>query len=252
MCPLGGSPDVDSTGAVRNGQPRLGPQRGLILDPHLVASFHHHLAVTVLVAVTDSDRPEDRPLLERGLEIGDGGQVLEFEIYRLGGPPRLLPCLGGHHRHRLTPMADLGFGEHRLVGDDLALIAVTGHVVDGDDVDHPRHGPRRSRVEADDAGVSRVCSTRHGPQHPVRMEVVDILEGPRDLGDAVRPEHRLAHPARHLSPLADRCGHGISSRSAATEATALSTEPYPVHRQMLPDSASRMSSIEGLAACSSR
>ncbi len=221
--PLRRDVDVDAALAVRHGEPRLGPEEGLVLARRARTSpSTRDLALGVGVAVPDHDRADDvrprvvavavahrrpvgveRLLLGRALGVDDGLERLVLDDDRLGRAARLLGMLGGDERDRLAVVADAVDREHRLVGE-LEPVGLRARDVGvrehGVDAGH-RRAPSQMSIDA----IARVrvrAAQRVAPEHPGRAEVARVRElavhlrrhvRPRDDGRDARP--RASVPA---------------------------------------------------------
>ena len=107
------------------------------------------------------------------------------------------------------------------------------------------HRQRRRDVDLDDPRVWVGAPERVPPEHPGRLEVARVGELALHLRRAVGPGDAIPDPA------GDR-GRRRRAHDAAACRTASKILAYPVQRQRLPESASRISSSEGAGFASSR
>ena len=124
--------------------------------------------------------------------------------------------VGGDDRHRLALEADVGEGEHGLVGVLEPVRPPAGHVgvgEDGVDARHPRSG---GGVERGDAGARVRAAQRDAPQHPLDVQVGGVGELAAHLRDAVRAQRAVADPARAADVGRERRDDAHRSRSAAS------------------------------------
>ena len=259
--PLRGHVDVDAALAVGHGQSRLRAEERLVLDAELVVAAHRHVGLRVGIAVanhqvTDDVRPvvlavavaARRPLrmqvllLERALHVGDRLQLVVRDANALGRAPSLLGMIGRNESDRLAVVEDSVGGEHRLVGELEPVRLLPGNVVVRQHGVHSRHRHGVGDVDRDDSRVRVRAPQRVPPQHARRRKIARVGELARHLGRRVDAQHELADLADlQLSR------RGLGHARAAAARTASKIFAYPVHRQRLPDRASRISSSDGAA-----
>ncbi len=182
------------------------------------------------------------------LGVEERVEHLVLDDDRLECPSARLGMVGGDGRHGLTDVPhDVG-REHGLVLVDQPVVHLARHVVGRD------HGldavdlPGRRRVDAHDPGVRMWRPQRGAPEHVVVAEVAGELERTLHLGDAVGPRGRRAQHAARGSAVRRRSMlmSPPPIGSPTTRCTASMMRPYPVHRQTLPDSSSRISISDGV------
>ena len=134
--PLRRHVDVHAALAVRDRDPRLRPEEGLVLLPDLVDPDTVTSASASGIAAADDDRADDvrprivavavshrRPVRMQRLQLGrplgvdDRIQRLVLDAHGGGGATRLLGLLRGDDRDRLAEVADAVDREHRLVAE---------------------------------------------------------------------------------------------------------------------------------------
>ena len=255
--PLRRDVDVDSALAVRDRDPRLGTEEGLILLADLVDAFDGDVPLGIRVAAPDHHRADDvgarvvavpvshrRPIgverlhLGRALGIGDGLERLVLDANRRSGAACLLGLLGRDDRDRLAEVADAVEGEHGLVGELEAVGLAAGDVVLGDDRVDARHRDRLGDVDLEDPRVRVRAADGLAPEHPGGAEVARVRELARDLGDRIGTARGRNRPT--ATERAGRRAHPPAARWTASRIFW-----YPVQRQRLPESASRISSSVG-------
>ena len=181
--PLRRDVDVDAALAVRDREPGLRPEEGLVLLADLVHARDRHVRRRVEVAPLDDERADDvRPRvlaeavprgrlarvqrlgLGRTLRVGDRLERLVLDPHRLGSAACLLRLLGGDDRDRLAEVAHAVGGEHGLVGEVEPVrlpardVLVREHRVDAG------HARSLGRVDRDGCARSRAGCGRCGPR----------------------------------------------------------------------------------------
>ena len=240
--PLGGDVDVDPSLTVGHREPRLGPEKGLVLGAGLVDPLDGHLGARLRVAVADQDRADDvrprvvavpvalrRPvgvelgLLGRALHVGHRLERLVVDTDLLGRPARELGVVGGDERDGLAEVADAVDRKHGLVVElePVALgsrdVGVREHGVDA------RHRDRLRDVDLDDPCVSMRASDRVAPEHARRAEIARVGELALHLRRAVDPPGAVADPAR-----AELARFECRRRHAGLPPFGRSTKPAPI------------------------
>src|SRR5262249_11816153 len=153
------------------------------------------------------------------------------------------PAFRDHHRDRYADVTDLAIGERLIVQ---GLLEVTdgnrvGHRFAGEGAEigrrihghHARHRPGRRAIDAYDAcmGVTRAHESRM--ERAGDRQVIEVFAA---AGDKLR----VLDPADSGTEIAN--AHQPSPRDARAASSAASTMvSYPVHRQRLPEIASRTS-----------
>ena len=170
--PLCRDMDVDPALAVREREPRLGAEEGLVLDSRLVDALDGDLARGVRIAVADDDRADDvrsrvvavavplgravgvelRPV-GRALHVGDGLERLVVDDDPLGGAAGLLGMVGGDERDRLAEVPDAIDREHGLVAELEPVALLARHVGVGEHGVDARHRNGLGDVDLADPGV---------------------------------------------------------------------------------------------------
>ena len=259
--PLRRDVDVDAAFAVRHREARLRPEERLILDPDLVDALDADVARRLGIAVADHHVPHDvravvlavavaagRPLgmqiglLGRALHVGDRLERLVVDDDPLGGAARLLGMLGRDERDRLAVVEHAVDRQHRLVCELEPVRLLAGDVVvreHGVDARH-RRPPRRcrsTRMRACACGLRSVW-----PQSiPGTIRSLAYANSPFTFGGA--------STRGTSSPTLPTCSCLAAVRvMPAASRTASKIFAYPVQRQRLPESASRISSSDGLGA----
>ena len=212
--PLGGDVDVDPALAVGHGEPRLRPEKCLVLAAELVDAADRDVAGGIGVSVADHEVAHDvRPVVlpvavtarrpvrmkvglgSGALHVGDRLERLVDDVDALGCTAGLLRMLCRNDRHRLAVVEDAVDREHRLVGElePVGLLArdvlVREHRVDA------RHHQRLARVELGDSRVRVRTAQRVPEEHPGSGQVARVRELACHLGRCVDPRDELAHPA---------------------------------------------------------
>ena len=263
--PLSGDVQLDATAIViGNGQGRLQTEEGLILHADHVRALDRDLTSHRLVAVDHFLFTEDvavgmnalGPSRDAVFGIGDRSQ--HFVVDDDGGERAStgLRMIGGHGSHRLSDVTNFvtDAGEHRLILDDQAVRQLPGYVVGGENARDSVDRQRGRDVDRTNAGP-RVGRAQGGsPQHAVGPHVAAEGETAGHLGGGVGADRAGAQSSR-----TGRSGREgahdaapASRRRTTTCCTASRMRPYPVQRQMLPESASRMSLSLGSGVFSSR
>ena len=103
---------------------------------------------------------------------------------------------------------------------------------------HTRHADRFGRVDLDDSRVSVRAADRLAPEHSRGLEIARVGELAGDL------RHGVGATTRRLGAASAQRPRRRAHRPAAT-CTASRIFWYPVQRQRLPESASRISSSDG-------
>ena len=176
--------------------------------------------------------------LRRTLRVGDRFERLVLDADRGCCATCLLGLFRRDDRHGLAEVADAVDREHRLVGELEAVGLLAGDVVVLENRVDAGHRERLGRVDREDPRVRVRAAHRLAPEHPRGVEVARVRELARDLGDGIR----ATRGRRRASPTERARGRG--HRPAATW-TASRIFWYPVQRQRLPESASRISSSDG-------
>ena len=205
--PLGRDVQVHASLAIRDREPRLGPERRLVLHADLVLTGDDDVGPRGLVAVADLHVAEQvaarvevrRPRRKRLLGVDDGLQHLVLDAHRGRGPASLLGMVGRDERHRLAPVADVIGREDWLVFDLEPVHVLAPHVLVRQHGSHAGHGPRLGGVDVDDPRVRVRAAHCRAPQHPLGLQVGRIGEGAAHLRHAVRAAHALADP--HLAAM---------------------------------------------------
>ncbi len=257
--PLRCDVDVDAALAIRHRKPRLRPEERLVLDPDLVDTGDGHVAVGLGIPVPDEERAHDvrarivpvavahrgavgveRLLLRRPLRVDDRLEWLVLDANPLGRAARLLRMFRGYERNRFSEVTHALVGEHRLVLELEPVALLTGNIFLRQHCVHAGHTDRPRDVDRRDARMGVRTAHRVAPEHPCRLQVAGIGELPGDLRNAVDTRNALTD----ASELEFRRG-GPAHNDAAAIRTASKILAYPVQRQRLPESASRMSSSLG-------
>ena len=213
-----------------------------------VAELERHVLVNVRSVAVLVD-----PHLGMGERLLDRHQRAQRLIVDLDQLRGSLGCLLVHRRHRgdrVAHHADLGAAEGLLVlghGEDAELHR--GQVGPRDDRVHPRHLPGPRGIDARDEGVRAGAAEELGEGHAREHEVVGVFRVAGDLGPGVDLGQRLPDDGElrgaHRDSLpASRNVDWPDIRRAASS-TASRIFVYPVHRQRLPASASRICSRLG-------
>ena len=132
--PLGCDVHVDAALAVRHGEPRLGPEEGLVLDPDLVDTGDRDVTLGRRIPLPDHERADDvrtwivpvavahgRPVgmerlsLCRALRVDKRLERLVLDANPLCSASSLLRMLRGDERNRLPEIAHALVGEHGLI-----------------------------------------------------------------------------------------------------------------------------------------
>ena len=209
--PLRGDVDVDAALAVRDREPRLGAEEGLILDADVVDARHGHVAFGVGIAVADDDVPHDvralivavavrhrrpvgveRLLLGRALHVDDRLEQLVLDLDCGGGPARLLGLLGGDERDGLAVVADAVARQDGLIGELEPVRLRARDVGVGEHGMHAGHADGLGDVERDDPRVRVRAADGLAPEHSCRLEIARVGELARHLRDPVVPLGRFA------------------------------------------------------------
>ncbi len=199
--------------------------------------------------------------IERGGLVGDGRQLLPFNLDELGGVlglgagagddhgDRLADPAGAIHRQRILRRrlhaGEAGQRADPGAGDELGQLGA------GHDEGDARLAPGLARVDGEDLGVGERAAQECGMQHARQREIVGIAAaaGHRALGAgsrqraadvAVRPVERGAEDfvGHSCLPPRQRC----SSRLVSVVSMASTMAWKPVQRQKLPDRKVRISS----------
>ncbi len=244
--PLADRPQIDTALTVRNGETGLRTERSLVLAPDFVVALHGDRALGPGFATLDRQPPEHRIEAFGLLGVGQRRELLPLDVDGRHSSAGGVLVVGGDHGNGLAPEPRDPVAQHRLVLFLHPEHRGAGHVLLGEDRLDPRHRQRRSGVDPHEPGVGVRAAQRGAPQHVVVIEVRGIGIVADQFGDAVGPQRRLADVA--AGPGAGD-GHGRSSASASR---LRKMAPYPVQRQMLPASASRISSRCGDGFASNR
>ncbi len=255
--PLRRDVDVDPALAVRDRDARLGPEEGLILLPDLVEAGDGDVAGELGIAASDDHRTHHvrprvvavavargRPVGVQRLHLGRALRVdhrLERLVLDANGcrrATRLLRLLGRDDRDGLAEVANPVARENGLIRELEPVGLLPRHVlVREHGVDSRKRAGRRD-VDLEDAGVRVRAAHRLAPEHPRGLQVAGVRELAGDLRNGVG-----AAPARRRAP--PREGRRGRAHRAAAWCTASRIFWYPVQRQRLPESASRISSSLG-------
>ena len=205
--PLGRDVQVDAPLAIRDREPRLGPEGRLVLHADLVLAVDDDVGRRRLVAAADLDVAEQvavrmqvrRPRCKRLLGVDDGLQHLVLDAHRGRGPAGLLGMVGRDERHRLAPVADKIARQHGLVLDLEPVHLLAPHVLVREHCPHAGHGASLGDVDVDDPRVRVRAAHRRAPQHPLGPQVRRVGEGAAHLGAPVWAADALADP--HLAAI---------------------------------------------------
>jgi hypothetical protein len=129
--------------------------------------------------VVDDDVPERvagemqprRPRLDRALGVGDRLEHLVIDLDRVGRAARLLRVVGRHQRDRLSLVAHVAPGQHRLVGDLHPVDLAPGHVLVGEHGVDAGHGKRLGDVDRPDVRAGVRAAQRGAVEHPLDAHV---------------------------------------------------------------------------------
>ena len=212
--PLRRDVDVDAALAVRNRQPGLRAEEGLVLDPDVVDAGHGHVTFGVGIAVADDDVSHDvralvlaitvghrrpvgmeRLLLGRALHVDDRLEQLVLDLDGRRRPARLFRLLGRDERDGLAVVAHAVAREDGLVGELEPVRLRPRNIGVGEHGVHAWQADGLRDVERDDPRVRVRAADGLAPEHPGRLEVARVGELARHLGDAVVALGRLADPA---------------------------------------------------------
>jgi len=232
--PLRRDVDVDAALAVRNGEPGLRAEEGLVLDADLVHAGDGDLALRLRVAVTDDERADDvrarivavtvahrrairmeRFLFRRALRVDDRLERVVLDLDPLRGAARLLRMLGRNECDRLAEVANTVPGQHGLVAElePVALLSrdvgVRQHGVDAG------HRQRLGEVDRTDPRMGVRAPQRVAPEHSRCLQVARVGELAGHLRNAVDARNDLAD----ASELELRCC-GLAHVEVAASRTA--------------------------------
>ncbi len=145
--PLRCDMDVDPALPIRDGEPGLGPEERLVLDPRLVDPLDGDLAGSRRIAVADDERPHDVRTWILGVAVALGGAIrvqlgagcrplhLGDRVERLvvdcdlrGGAACLLGVVRGNDCNRLTEVPHTVDRKHGLVAELEAVVLLARHV----------------------------------------------------------------------------------------------------------------------------
>jgi hypothetical protein len=190
---LAGGVQVHPALAVGDRQPCLGPERSLVLHPYLVVALDHDLAPGFLVTPADPHPPEYLVPALGLFRVDQRLQLLVLDHHGPGGAPGGVEIVGGHHRHRLSPEADLVGGQHRLVGMFETEPCPTGNVALSEHGMNPADRQRRGDIDRYEPSPGVGAADGGAPQHALGMQVLGVLELTLELGDPVGSERRFAY-----------------------------------------------------------
>lgn len=133
----------------------------------------------------------------------------------------------------------IAFGALERPGPDRDRRGVRGDIGKGVHGGNAWHGTRRGRFDAPQQRVGMRAAHDHRVQHARELQVVDVAPASSDEAQVLAARDRTPDP-----PCRSRAG--LHSRPALAAASTAATMPmYPVHLQMLPESAARTSSGVG-------
>ncbi len=216
--PLRRHVDVDAALAVRDRDPRLRAEEGLILLPDLVEARDHDVPTRLRVAALDHHRADDvRPRvfavamthrravgmerlhLRRPLGVDHRLERLVLDADGSGCAARLLGLLGSDDCHRLAVVADAVAREDRLVGELEPVGLPAGDVVLRQHRVDTWQRERLGDVDLEDPSVRMRAADGPPPEHPRLVQVARVRELARDLRDRVgAPRGVVARPLRSV------------------------------------------------------
>ncbi len=278
--PLGGDVQVDAPVLARHRQPGFGPKERLVLHPDLVVAMYDDLGGGC-VRVAEAD-----PLMPHDVALGMHGRLVpahrrtfpRLVVHRfpvrmpdgLAGvaqrlndlvvhddqrrrPPSGLRMIRGHDRDRLTLVADLVVGEHRLIGDLQPVDLLPRYVVVREHGGHPGNFQCGADVDRGDPGTRMGAAQGGAPEHAVHVEVGAVRELAGDLEPPVRPERRLPDTTGRRGPdLGRYVRHMPTSssdrravRAAAPSASTSAVTSSPSATTVRPSTSSRRSGAGG-------
>ncbi len=187
-----------------HGQPRLGPQRGLVLHGGLVVAVHPDICRRgVGVTVKKMDMAQHvAPFMQsrrvRRHSLFHVVHTLEgFEVERDGpdGVPGREAGAGRDHRDRLSRVTDDVLGQHGLVVEIQPEPVLARNVGGQEDRHHPGGGQCGRDVDAADPGVRNGRPQGRTVEHAVAVKVAGVGEGTLHLGYPVSARCLVADPA---------------------------------------------------------
>ena len=174
--------------------------------------------------------------------VADRREFGVVDCDEVGSVFRQVWIVGNHDRHRLTYIADMAPGQHRLqvsrkvtgVGTDSHRNRWHADVGAGQDRPHARKLQRVAYVDRTQNGM---CDRRADHAHP---ELARALLVVGEMADA-RKQPGILEPPHAAADVA----HQLPARASAAARTARRMPLYPVHRPRFDATTSRISSSEG-------
>ncbi len=195
--PLGGHVQVHPALAVRHREPRLGPEKGLVLHADPVTAGHDHVGRWSRVALADLEvadqvafghRVQPRGARVKRLpRVGHRRQDLVVHLDLLRRLPGDLGMVRGHERNRLALVADHALGQHRLVDELEPASVLAGNVRVREHGVHPAGGQRGADPDRADLRVRVRTAQRDAPDHAVHPQVAAVGELAGSFRRRVRP-----------------------------------------------------------------
>jgi len=242
---LGRDDQDDSSVGLLPGNPVFGFEKSMLLwgDPEIF--LHDHVAfVQGCRRVSDPDDGLEEKvslLMNPGrlevqgfLGVEHAGQGFDIRADEIQGRSEGFPVLGQHHRHGLGPVADLVFGQHRLVLVDDPLPVGSPDVPGRENRMHARQHPGFRRVDSPDSSVGDPGPLNPRPQEVVSIVVQGVFLPSRDLGRGImargtfsNSEHPVFHEFLPVLTWAHRPQRPPSLKSSSRKVSAGSAERIP-------------------------
>ena len=218
--PLGRDVDVDAALAVRDRDPRLRAEEGLVLLAELVVAGDDDVSGRVGVAAPHRELADDVRLRalgrHRGARRASRRGAAPISVARSGSTTgssgsyststaaaarlRLLRLLRRDDRDRLAEVAHAVDREHGLVGKLEPVDLLARDVLVREDGVDARHRERLGDVDGDDARVRVRAAHGLPPEQVRRLEVARVLELAQDLRDRVLAARRRSRDAAPERP----------------------------------------------------
>ena len=253
---------------VRQCECRLQAEECLILHPDFVGSFDDDVPGESLITAHDPLSSNHIAVRVDGRErSGDGIFGVDERTQNVVLDANRSQCstcgfgmVGSHCSDGFTGVSNDVLGEHRLIARDETVREFAGHVVGGNDRAHAVDGEGTRNVDGKNPCVWVWTAQGCAPQHVVGPGVGGKSETSLNFRHSIGAQCRSSKDTARRSRSVGAYGggrrregvHACSWRASRAWRTASKMRPYPVHRQMLPLMASRISISSGFGFRSRR